>query len=63
MRGHGVTLSMVALGTVIYSLMWLWYGRENKRRAGAPLSEKHRGMSEEELEELGDDSPRYIYTT
>lgn len=63
MRGHGVTLSMVAVGTAIYGLMWLWYRRENKRRAGALLSEEHRWMKEEELEELGDDSPRYVYTT
>ncbi|KAM4057875.1 major facilitator superfamily protein [Hirsutella rhossiliensis] len=61
-RGHGVTLSMVALGITIYSLMWLWYRRENKRRAGAQLSDEHRRMKEEELEELGDDSPRYMYT-
>lgn len=62
-RGHGTTLAMVALGTAIYGLMGLWYRRENARRARAPLSDKHRRMSDEELEELGDDSPRYVYTT
>ena len=55
---------MVGMGTLIYAYMWFWYRRENARRdAGeASVAEKYRGMSEEELKELGDDSPRYRYT-
>ncbi|KJZ76799.1 hypothetical protein HIM_03676 [Hirsutella minnesotensis 3608] len=62
-RGHAVTLSMVALGVAIYGAMWMWYRRENTRRGTGQLSEKHKGLNEDELEELGDDSPRYRYTT
>ncbi|PNY27354.1 transporter [Tolypocladium capitatum] len=61
-RGHAVTLGMVAMGTCIYGFMWSWYSRANKKRAAGQMSEKHRGMEEEELMELGDDSPRYRYT-
>ncbi|KEY68019.1 hypothetical protein S7711_08378 [Stachybotrys chartarum IBT 7711] len=61
-RGHAVTLSMVALGTLIYGFMWFAYDRINRRRDAGDMSEKHRGMSEEELKELGDDSPHYRYT-
>lgn len=61
-RGHAVTLAMVAMGTAIYACMWFWYWRANKRRAAGHMSDKHRRMTEEELAELGDDSPRYRYT-
>ncbi|KND93266.1 putative transporter [Tolypocladium ophioglossoides CBS 100239] len=61
-RGHAVTLGMVAMGTCIYGFMWLWYWRANKKRAGGEMGEKHRAMEEDELMELGDDSPRYRYT-
>ncbi|PHH71425.1 hypothetical protein CDD83_5204 [Cordyceps sp. RAO-2017] len=62
-RGHAITLAMVAMGTAIYGLMWLWFRRENRRREREPLAEEHRRMKEDELEELGDDSPRYRYMT
>lgn len=63
-RGHAVTLSMVGMGALIYAFMWFWYRRENARRDSGEASavEKYRGMSEEELKELGDDSPHYRYT-
>lgn len=100
-RGHAVTLSMVALGTAIYAFLWWWYARENAKReawcqahdnAGVRAhgnvhghadskgvgdsdvkrgseethvgswEEKWRGLGEEEMMELGDESPRYRYT-
>ncbi|KPM38440.1 putative transporter [Neonectria ditissima] len=62
-RGHAVTLSMVGLGTIIYGLLWFWYRRENQLRIAGQIKEKHRGMDDEELMELGDESPHYRYTT
>ncbi|KAH6971703.1 major facilitator superfamily domain-containing protein [Ilyonectria sp. MPI-CAGE-AT-0026] len=61
-RGHAVTLSMVGLGTAIYAFLWFWYRRENQLRAAGEIKEKHRGMGEEALMELGDESPHYRYT-
>ncbi|RCI11304.1 hypothetical protein L249_7596 [Ophiocordyceps polyrhachis-furcata BCC 54312] len=61
--GHAVTLAMVAMGTVIYAFLWLWYRRENRRRAEGNMSDEHRRMKDDELEQLGDDSPHYRYTT
>ncbi|UNI17643.1 hypothetical protein JDV02_003971 [Purpureocillium takamizusanense] len=61
-RGHAVSLSMVAMGTAIYGFMWFWFWRANQRREAGEMSEKHRQMDEDELKELGDDSPRYRYT-
>ncbi|KAM3561676.1 hypothetical protein ARSEF4850_003098 [Beauveria asiatica] len=61
-RGHAVTLAMVATGTVIYGLLWAWYKRENERRDAGVVKEAHRQMSDDELRELGDESPHYRYT-
>ncbi|KAK5995499.1 putative transporter [Cladobotryum mycophilum] len=62
-RGHAVSLSMVGLGTVIYAFLWFWLRRENQRRDAGEVDEKYRDLDEEELKELGDDSPHYRYTT
>lgn len=61
-RGHAVTLSMVAVGVIIYGFMWWWYARENKRRERGEVDDKYRGLEDDELKELGDDSPHYRYT-
>lgn len=61
-RGHAVTLSMVALGTIIYGFLWWWYKRVNEQRQAGVMKDKHRNMREDELAELGDESPRYRYT-
>ncbi|OAA49756.1 hypothetical protein BBO_01391 [Beauveria brongniartii RCEF 3172] len=53
---------MVAMGTVIYGLLWAWYKRENERRAAGVVKEAHQQMSDDELRELGDESPHYRYT-
>lgn len=57
-----MTLSMVAMGTLIYGLLWVWYRRENQRRAAGALQEKYQNLSDDELRELGDESPHYTYT-
>ncbi|KFH48265.1 putative transporter -like protein [Hapsidospora chrysogenum ATCC 11550] len=59
-----IYLSMVGMGALIYAFLWWWYRRENARRESgeAAAAEKFRGMSDDELRELGDDSPHYRYT-
>ncbi|KAH7322747.1 major facilitator superfamily domain-containing protein [Stachybotrys elegans] len=61
-RGHAVTLSMVAVGTLLYAFLWYSYRQINRRRDAGEMAEKHRGMDEDELRELGDESPHYRYT-
>ncbi|KAG6297921.1 hypothetical protein E4U46_002240 [Claviceps purpurea] len=61
-RGHAVSLAMVGMGTAIYGFLWYWYRRENGKRDQGIVHEEHRAMQEEELAELGDDSPRFRYT-
>ncbi|KAJ0158599.1 putative transporter, partial [Colletotrichum tanaceti] len=61
-RGHAVTLSMVGMATCLYGFLWFWYGRENKRREAGRVQSKYADLSDDELAELGDESPRYRYT-
>lgn len=50
------------MSTCIYAVLWFWFARENKKREEGPLKPIHEGLSEDELAELGDDSPRFKYT-
>ncbi|KAM0321913.1 hypothetical protein ACHAQA_009810 [Verticillium albo-atrum] len=61
-RGHATTLAMVSMATCIYAFMWWYLQRQNKRRDSGEVSAKHRDLSEDELAELGDESPRFRYT-
>lgn len=54
---------MVAFGVLSFGFMWGFYTVANKRRAEGKQDYKITGMSDEEIEELGDDSPRSRYVT
>ncbi|RYP61449.1 hypothetical protein DL770_009790 [Monosporascus sp. CRB-9-2] len=61
--GNAVSLSLVGMSTGIYGLLWFYYDRQNKKRAaGGPMRAEYESMSEEQLAELGDESPHYRYT-
>jgi hypothetical protein len=53
---------MVGMATVIYGVMWFWFGRENKRRVSGEMKADHRTLAGDELAELGDESPHFVYT-
>ncbi|KAF7540699.1 hypothetical protein G7054_g1132 [Neopestalotiopsis clavispora] len=61
-RGNAVSLSMVGMSTCIYAFMWFWFRRENGKRDAGHRDPAHEGLSEEELTELGDESPHFRYT-
>lgn len=61
-KGNAVSLSMVGMATVLYGVMWFWFRRENKRRASGEMKADHRILSADELAELGDESPHFVYT-
>jgi hypothetical protein len=42
--------------------MSLYFARANRRRSQGHGDDTIAGMNEEEIEELGDRNPRYIYT-
>lgn len=61
--GHAVTLGLTAFSALIFAFMWFWYARINKGRAAGKEDYKIEGMSEEEVQEMGDRNPRFRYTT
>lgn len=61
-KGNAVSLSMVGMATAIYGVMWFWFDRENRRRASGESKHDQRSLSDDELAELGDESPRFVFT-
>lgn len=61
-RGNAVTLALVGFAGIVYGAMWAYYHWKNKKRDQGFEDEKVVGMSDEEIEEMGDMSPRFRYT-
>ncbi|KAF1807991.1 MFS general substrate transporter [Eremomyces bilateralis CBS 781.70] len=62
-RGHAVTLAMVLWGVLVYACLWFYFARENQKRISGEADARIADMSTEEVAELGDESPKFLYTT
>ncbi|KAL4794351.1 histidine phosphatase superfamily [Aspergillus venezuelensis] len=58
-RGNAVTLGLVGFAGIVYGLMWVYYEWKNKQRDQGLEDAKIEGMSDEQIEEMGDMSPRF----
>lgn len=56
-------MAMVAFAITCYAIMWYHLRRINTRRERGEEEHLIAGMTDEEVAELGDDSPRFRYTT
>ncbi|KIW74920.1 hypothetical protein Z517_11691 [Fonsecaea pedrosoi CBS 271.37] len=61
-RGQAVSLSMVAMAGGIYVFMGAYFFARNKRRRAGHEDAKMAGKTEEEIAEMGDENPRYMFT-
>jgi MFS family permease len=61
-RGNAVTLGMVAFAGLVYGGMWLSYRFINKRRIEGLEDEKISSLSEQDIQEMGDRNPRFLYS-
>jgi MFS family permease len=61
-RGNAVTLGLVGFAGVVYGGMWLCYRIINKQRAQGLEDEKISSLSEQEIQEMGDRNPRFLYS-
>lgn len=61
-KGHGITMAMVAFAILCYAVMWFHLRTVNARREEGKEEHVIMGMSDEEVAEMGDDSPRFRYT-
>lgn len=62
-RGNAVTLGLVAFAGFVYGGMWLSYRLINRRRAQGLEDEKISSLSEQDIQEMGDRNPRFMYST
>lgn len=53
---------MIGMSAFIYLVMWWWFRRQNQRKMDGKEDYRVEGMSDEEIEELGEHNPRYRYT-
>jgi hypothetical protein len=61
-KGHAITMAMVAFAISCYAILWFAFNRINTRRDKGEEEHLVAGMSDEDIAEMGDDSPRFRYT-
>ncbi|RVX67115.1 hypothetical protein B0A52_08358 [Exophiala mesophila] len=62
-QGNGAVLGWVGTGTIIYGSMFMYYVRKNAGRVAGKEDHKIEGKTEEQIADMGDESPRFIYVT
>lgn len=60
-RGHAVTLALVAFAVALYLGMYSYFKVENRRRQQGERDAVKQGLNEEEVVALGDENPGFIY--
>ncbi len=53
---------MVAVSTVIYTTMSLYFFSRNRKRRAGREDQIMTGKTEEEVAEMGDENPKYVFT-
>jgi sugar phosphate permease len=61
-KGHAVTLALVAFAIILLGCMSFYFKAANGERARGEDDGKYAGLAKEELDELGDRNPQFIYT-
>lgn len=56
-------MAMVAFAIVCYAVLWYAFRKINMRREKGEEGHLITGMTDEDIAELGDDSPRFKFTT
>ena len=60
--GYSVSIGLLGIAVTIYGLMAIYLHLVNNRRKAGKEDYKIAGMTDEEVDALGDRSPRFIYT-
>lgn len=60
--GYSTSIGTLTLGMLLSSTLCLWYRRQNKQRRAGKQAWKMEGKTPEEVAEMGDKSPLYMYT-
>lgn len=55
-------MAMLIMAAVLFGGIGAWLRHVNRRRAAGKENHRVEGLSAEEIEELGEDNPDYVYT-
>ncbi|KAL5121128.1 hypothetical protein ACEQ8H_000979 [Pleosporales sp. CAS-2024a] len=61
-KGHAITMALVGFAITCYAVLWAEFRRVNTRREQGDEDHLIAGRSDDEVAEMGDDSPRFRYT-
>ncbi|KAH7367765.1 high-affinity nicotinic acid transporter [Plectosphaerella cucumerina] len=61
-KGHAISMAFVCMSAIIYMAFWAYFRYLNKRRDEGKEDHAVEGMTEEEIQELGEHNPRFRYT-
>jgi hypothetical protein len=60
--GYGATIGLLALGIVLYTALTMYFRIQNKKKREGKYDYLMEGKTEEEIAEMGENNPRYMYT-
>jgi MFS family permease len=60
--GYGATIGLLALGIVLYTALTMYFRIQNRKKREGKYDYLMQGKSEEEIAEMGENNPRYMYT-
>jgi MFS family permease len=61
--GYGATIGLLVMAVCIYTTLHFWYKRQNARKLSGAEDWRMEGKTEEEINEMGEFNPRFLYTT
>ncbi|OAL02095.1 MFS general substrate transporter [Phaeosphaeriaceae sp. SRC1lsM3a] len=60
--GYGATIGMLALGIALYTALHFYFRMQNKKKREGKFDYLMEGKTEEEVAEMGENNPHYMYT-
>lgn len=60
--GYGATMGLLVLSVCLHTFVYFYWRRGNARKLSGKEDWRMEGLSEEQIAELGEHNPRYIYT-
>lgn len=60
--GYGGTIGLLSISCSLFTFMHFYFKRQNRNRLAGKEDWKLEGKTDEEVAEMGDESPRFLYT-
>ncbi|KIV97200.1 hypothetical protein PV10_00977 [Exophiala mesophila] len=61
--GYAASIGLLGLQASLHTFIWFYWRRANSRKLAGKEDWRMEGLTEEEISELGEHNPRYIYST